>query len=493
MKKLLLLLLLTTNNLCANPDKKDRNKSDYLHSCIEICTTTGENEALVNNLLEVIQHDFRWFKKLDAHGSEKKEVVLDVILEDISTFLFLYKNNKIGIVQKTELYRTITALLTNIKNYKFKQENMKQKFLFQLLLIDLYLIKLSELVDPPKVTSCLKKIKIQLELCFNQLSYFSDFKIKKQMIDRFYGRLNNIKTYCLSVPNFNQQKIKFLSYYEIELSKIHSNLVNIQYEKILKSIEDLGQKIYKTKNLENIDDFIDLYCDLSFQLDALPDEIIDVEKKSRAEDISLFFNSIPLYAVLINLHDTKTLLNKLSESDECFFAIDIFDRFRECELQINKVKNNDSLIFLLGRISNQLNMLILELGKKESRLEAPFVDKMNYFIEFIAYVSEKNNFLPVLYYAKLNQFLFYELLLKDVDTALYFLNEILQLSDHLNVPSIQAIAYEHAASFFINHQNIHEALNYLASASNFYVLSNNKEKANSCAILFNEIRSRYAK
>ncbi|MDP1975577.1 MAG: hypothetical protein Q8K37_06370 [Alphaproteobacteria bacterium] len=104
MKKLLFLLLLTTNNLCANPDKEDKNISDYLHACIEICTITGQNEALINNLLEVMKHDFRWFKKLDANGYQKKEAVLDIILEDISMFLCLYKNNKISFAQKNEIY-----------------------------------------------------------------------------------------------------------------------------------------------------------------------------------------------------------------------------------------------------------------------------------------------------------------------------------------------------------------------------------------------------
>ncbi|MDP1975578.1 MAG: hypothetical protein Q8K37_06375, partial [Alphaproteobacteria bacterium] len=265
------------------------------------------------------------------------------------------------------------------------------------------------------------------------------------MVDRFYVRLNNIKTYCLSIANFNQQKIKFLDYYEIELRKILSDLLNIQYEKILKSIEGLGQKIYITKNLENISDIIDIYCDLSFQLDALSDETIDVEKKSRAEDIRLFFNSNPLYVALINLHHTKILLKKLSALSENenvnFFVIDILDNFRKCELQINKLKNNDNLIFLLDRFSNQLNMLILELGKKEFSLIASFIEKINYFIEFIKYVSIKNNFLPILHYSKLNQFLLNELLLKDSDTALYFLNESLQLSDLIKEPSIQGLAY----------------------------------------------------
>ncbi|MDP1724069.1 MAG: hypothetical protein Q8L85_05135 [Alphaproteobacteria bacterium] len=497
MKKLLLIFCLTTCNLLANYEKEDKNISDYLHACIEVCTITGQNEALINNLLEVMKHDFRWFKKLDANGSLKKEVVLDIILEDISTFLCLYKNNKIEVAQKNEIYRIITTLLTSIKNYKFKQENMKHKFLFQLSLIDLYLIKLSELLDPSKKTSCFKKIKIQLELCFNQLNCFPDFKIKKQMVDSFYVRLNNIKTYCLSISNFNLQKIKFLDYYEVELRKILSDLLNIQYEKTLKSIEGLGQKIYVTKNQNNIADLIDIYCDLSFQLDALPDEIIDVEKKSRTEDIRLFFNSNPLYVALINLHHTKILLNKLSalseNENDNFITTNILDNFRKCELQINKLQNNDSLIFLLDRFSNQLNMLILELQKKEFSLIASFTEKINHFIEFIKHVSEKNHFLPILHYSKLNQFLLNELLLKDSDTALYFLNESLQLSDRIKEPSIQGLAYEQAAFFFINHQNIHEALGYLLSAINFYGLSNNKEKANACMILFNEIRSRYAK
>ena len=497
MKKLLLIFCLTTCNLLANPNKEDKNISDYLHACIEICTITGQNEALINNLLEVMQHDFRWFKKLDANGSQKKEIVLDIILEDISTFLCLYKNNKISFAQKNEIYRIITTLLTNIKNYEFKQENMNHKLLFQLSLIDLYLIKLSELLDPSKKTACFKKIKIQLELSFNQLNCFPDFKIKKQMVDGFYVRLNNIKKYSLSIGNFNQQKIKFLDYYELELSKIISDLINIQYEKTLKSIEGLGQKIYVTKNQNNIDDLIGIYCDLSFQLDALPDEIIDVEKKSRAEDIRLFFNSNPLYVALINLHHTKILLKKLSAPSENenvnFFITDILDNFRKCELQINKLKNNDSLIFLLDRFSNQLNMLILELGKKEFSLIASFIEKINNFIEFTKYVSVKNHFLPILQYSKLNQFLLNELLLKDSDTALYFLNESLQLSDLIKEPSIQGLVYEQAARFFINHQNIHEALGYLSSAINFYLSSHNNEKANTCLKLSNEIRSTYVK
>ncbi|MDP3533318.1 MAG: hypothetical protein Q8S31_08555, partial [Alphaproteobacteria bacterium] len=251
------------------------------------------------------------------------------------------------------------------------------------------------------------------------------------------------------------------------------------------------------KNLENIDDIIDIYCDFSFQLDALPDEIIDVEKKSRAEDIRLFFNSNPLYVALINLHHTKILLNKLSalseNENDNFITTNILDNFRKCELQINKLQNNDSLIFLLDRFSNQLNMLILELQKKEFSLIASFTEKINHFIEFIKHVSEKNHFLPILHYSKLNQFLLNELLLKDSDTALYFLNESLQLSDRIKEPSIQGLAYEQAAFFFINHQNIYEALKYLLSATNFYFLSNNKEKTNACMTLFNEIRSRYAK